>query len=606
MTSERNSQSSRSSSSSSGHSSSSGDTDYDDDDDCDVNEKETVVSYYQIGDRVVLHNLEKAKHLNGMHGFVASLPVDVDDDYHHRESFSCGGSCGDRYGIDLDLVHPSVRCRLMTKPTNLMHESSLRQQQQQRHNSDDCRDDESTLDDNNNNIDDDDNDNDDDLPTNYHFTVSTHRANIAGNGVLAEEEGRPLCLLLDSVRFLVGKIILNDPDIQNGLQDIERLRQQKSFHGQLAMNNLVQTAWTYWTDAAESCTTITTTTSDRKSVFQLLCQFFEDLPQANGCDLEDMPQEFRNAQAALSHRTAVLGWQLRIQGDFWIVGCDDQSGDGGTFLVSNYNRHAVYKVFGLRRSLMELMESSSFDQRPLLVKLTSIPWYGRLVYDGVVLPAHGRSEPPEKADTKLACELRQAVALAREEGRVVERLRQLEYPRATLRASFPTAASIHVQCTNVVKGQTTPRQNPTDSPTSEEQVLMRHLTSLPVSADEKSCWCLRRKGYTEFENPEHVGLVISAVGGGIPLGPFSCSALVPTATDVFQALVKTVASTDHRANNYELPAVILVDDLGCCERVQRLLAGCNGFTLKTKYYQPPLSSCVQEKEKGDYTTNDIC
>jgi hypothetical protein len=214
-------------------------------------------------------------------------------------------------------------------------------------------------------------------------------------------------------------------EVQTGLQDLEMLRSQGQ-RGLLKINQLMAGAWTHWVDARPFHT------PENKSIYELLVQFFKDLPAVNNCTLEDMPSEFKKAEEALQHMTAVKGWHVRVHGDFWIVGADET--DEGTFLVSNVNRNAVYKVLGVRNSLFRMIEPT-FGHQPILMKLTMIPWYGRLVYDGVVVPAHGKPGPPEIADEELAKTLKKNVMTARKEGRIVEKLVQLQLPGA--QASIP-------------------------------------------------------------------------------------------------------------------------------------------------------------------------
>jgi signal recognition particle subunit SEC65 len=203
--------------------------------------------------------------------------------------------------------------------------------------------------------------------------------------------------------------------------------------------------------------------------------------------------------------------------DFWIVGADEN--DGGTFLVSNVNRNTVYKVLGVRNSLFCMVEPT-FGQQPIHMKLTMVPWYGRLVYDGVIIPAHGRPGPPEIADDALAKKLKKSVKLARKEGRVVEKLAQLESPDAE--ASIPKAA-------RNVEFERQQEEQAQKAPKTLEKKFLGKLQKLQVSDDAQTAWCMRRRGYTEHDNPNHSGVIISVGAGGLPLDDFTCSALAPNA-----------------------------------------------------------------------------
>jgi hypothetical protein len=79
-------------------------------------------------------------------------------------------------------------------------------------------------------------------------------------------------------------------------------------------------------------------------------------------------------------------------------------------------------------------------------------------------------------------------------------------------------------------------------PTNQEQALLDKLAAIPKSPANQEAfggapdgyWVFRRFGYTEAENPMHVGIVLA---GANPLGQFKCSALVPTALDILKGLV---------------------------------------------------------------------
>lgn len=59
------------------------------------------------------------------------------------------------------------------------------------------------------------------------------------------------------------------------------------------------------------------------SLYDLLVQLWQDLPPMNGWTVGTTPPEFKVTTTALQHLTAVRGWHVRIHGDFWIVGADD-------------------------------------------------------------------------------------------------------------------------------------------------------------------------------------------------------------------------------------------------------------------------------------------
>jgi hypothetical protein len=216
---------------------------------------------WKIGDRVVVHSLQKASHLNGRHGYI-------------------GGKADEATGrlpIDFDLFDPRVS-RVMVKPVNLEPESSIAANEQQATPSDSAD-----------------------------VLIDPFHKSGAENGILVEEEGRPICVIFDALRFLVGSVLHRDPEMQAGLEDVERLRSQGQA-GLLKINRLMGAAWSHWTDRGSYHT------PEDKSVYELLVQFFADLPAANKMDTTAMPPEFLRASESLKHLTAVRGWHVRIHG----------------------------------------------------------------------------------------------------------------------------------------------------------------------------------------------------------------------------------------------------------------------------------------------------
>ena len=527
-----------------------------------------------MGDRVVLHGLQKASYLNGKHG--------------------CIGGCRDkatgRYPIHLDLEHDRSTTEhdqkiVMAKATNLKPElvSQVPVQLQQRDDMDshikEEKESESRSRQRN---------------RSDYGVDALHLAKVS-QGTLVEEEGRALCLILDAIRFLVGHVLLEDSELQTGLADIDILRKQGP-KGLLKMNHLMGVAWSCWNKKQ-----ITTTVNDdnkssnKKSIYELLVQFFRDLPKTNGCELNNMPREYLRALAALKHPTAVLGWHVRLHGDFWIVGyaSEDKEQDDnarGAIVVSAVDRRQVFKVFGVRNSLIGILEPFFSSQPMILMRLTMIPWYGRLVYDGVVVPSHGQPGLPNIANDKQRAELEWCVQLARQQGMIVEHI-----------TSAPPVGDIsHDRDDEMrVPSPRDPGSSMTCRATKLEYSYLAKLRDLPVSPDKKLVWCLRRKGYTDQDNPLHMGVIITNASGGLLMGTFTCTALAPNAADILKALVMTGRKTGASSkgatgtvNSAEqqplLPLTVLVDDLPCCERLKFLLKEyLPKFPLRPEYYRPP-------------------
>jgi hypothetical protein len=125
--------------------------------------------------------------------------------------------------------------------------------------------------------------------------------------------------------------------------------------------------------------------------------------------------------------------------------------------------------------------------------------------------------------------------------------------------------------------------------TTLEKKFLGKLEKLEVSNDKESTWCFRRMGYTENENPSHTGIIIDARGSS-PIGPFSCSSLAPTSTDILKALAHSASSS---VSEGKMPVNVLIDDLACCERIQYLFrehpigSGNLEGGIQAAYYPPP-------------------
>ena len=135
---------------------------------------------------------------------------------------------------------------------------------------------------------------------------------------------------------------------------------------------------------------------------------------------------------ALDCIEAVAGWYIRIHGDFWVVGHDEEGGTG-TYIVPSGNQNMVYKILGIRNAHFQMIQRD-FGDTPILMTMTLIPWYGRLLYDGVVTPKF-QAGSGFKASNAYSQKLKAAVQKAVNEGRVVERIHELEISGAQARVA---------------------------------------------------------------------------------------------------------------------------------------------------------------------------
>jgi hypothetical protein len=385
----------------------------------------------------------------------------------------------------------------------------------------------------------------------------------AVNGVLPEHpHGRAASYLLDLMRVNAAYHYSDDGEITQ--YDLERYRSSPPF-GLIKIAHLTSLGWSHW--VKETGDGLELGDGDKDGIYEIMklghVQTLDQFPSQ-----DDIPPELIFANEALESKHAAGGWHVRVHGTFWMVG--ESPDDGGCFLIPEGNKNMVYKVLGVRNALYPLV--SRHGTRPMLYAATLIPWFGTLLYDGVLMPAHNRPVP-KQASPALAEKLHAAVDAAVNEGRVITRLRDTQ-------AVLDTAAT---------QSRVEPNRNP---PSPEETRCMEELAALPSPVEPGNnfealkpwAWTFRRAGYTEEENPSHSGLVISAAGSLV--GPFECSALAPTSVDILRSAVQYATKFNRQ------PKVLSIDERVCCDRVKFLLGGTDS-KIRVEYYRPP------SKEESD-------
>ena len=200
------------------------------------------------------------------------------------------------------------------------------------------------------------------------------------------------------------------------------------------------------------------------------------------------------------------------------------------------------------------------------------------MYDGVVVPAtnsNGMRGQPIIANASLTTKLKQTVMDAEERGCVIERLAELELEDSN--SHLPDLSLL-----------TLTDKSENEEPTQIEKTLLAKLaphslldTHAKNNRTTKTFWTMRRFGYTEEENPNHIGIILN---DGLPIGDFSCSeGIAPTSTDILNSLIKVCTSTDGLVT---LPSYLNIDDRDCFLRIKFLFEGVFRNT-EVLYYHPP-------------------
>jgi hypothetical protein len=423
-------------------------------------------------------------------------------------------------------------------------------------------------------------------------------ASVDENGCIDEKYGRPLCFLLDTLRFLAAKEIIGDETIRS-IHDIERMH----YKDQQSDDDNQENVSSYNNNKPKTTTLATkhgnSTTTRLSYLLTIAWSHWEHSHKGSGvCVMakrwiqnewkrelarRPIPVDPKEAKtfvqyremvgfcgSSFDHIRAVKSWHIRVHGDFWIVGGDAR----GTYLIPKHNEDMVYQCIGLTSSLHEMVKST-YGDRPMVWKVTLIPFYGRLVYDGLVTLGGGFNSSSQglamAASETKARKLKATVEEAKRNRRVVQRLRQLEVEGGS-RKGISYQGKI-----NKVPVRKQPQ------PTLEELELLTDYTNIRnvfPSNDPQGVWVFRRKGYTEQENPDHIGLIL---GRGEPMGCFQCThGLQPTAVDILKGALDASLTVGRR------PRTLLPDDYDCYHRLKYLFQTRNGnHTTSIDYYHPP-------------------
>lgn len=412
-------------------------------------------------------------------------------------------------------------------------------------------------------------------------------ANVS-NGCIDERYGRPLSLLLDAIRFLAAKEFIGADDIHT-IHDIERMHfqpsskqrnQQQHARATTRLSYFLAIAWSHWTDPGAYHS------HNGSGVMEIARQWVQgewrqDLARRKVPSDSAAAREFERYKAtvrfcgnAFEHVRAVRSWHLRVHGDFWVVSGDDQ----GSYLIPQKNEDMVYQCVGISTNLHDMI-LKKFGTRPRVWKVTLIPFYGRLVYDGVVTLGGGggaigggKSGLAMVASEGKTRKLLATVHEARQNRRVIQRLLQLEVEGGSLEG-------LATQGLNALDNRSIGLQEQPPPTTLEKRLLKAYTRIGDVMAidDPKGLWVFRRKGYTVQENPEHVGLIL---GRGETMGLFQCShGLQPTSIDILKAALEAATNAGCR------PYSLLPDDYTCYQRVKFLFEDVKDTTID--YYHPP-------------------
>lgn len=384
------------------------------------------------------------------------------------------------------------------------------------------------------------------------------------NGCLDEPNGRLFSFVFNSLRGSVSAILKGEKDPLK----------------------LSAFGWTYWTQPGG------------KGIYPSLKQFLSNgILEKN--KLEEIEKQLNpenpegsleKVKEALESPLAVASWNVRIQGEFWVVAM----GQLGTLVVPVSHPKQVYCVLGTKAPLGAQVMGKT--PRPPKFYLTLVPWYGRLVHDPFIIATKGPNQV-EIASEQVAKELIANVKLAQAEGRVVTRLAQLEVPGGS-------KEGLPYQVPAFMKGggaaQPKPDFSKMEPATEEERCLVENVADFPLfppGANGKptpmGAWNFIRQGETEADNPNHIVVIVAA--NGSKLNEFKTESLSPTPVEIMKAMLGIVSKLKMR------PFIMGIDDPLCCARLQFLLQGIKirvvQVNVTRKKGPPPGAQGVEKKSE---------
>ena len=102
------------------------------------------------------------------------------------------------------------------------------------------------------------------------------------------------------------------------------------------------------------------------------------------------PGAYKLVTKAMRSPQAVAGWNVRVEGAFWIVGM----GPDGTMVVPCHNTRQVYVVKGFQAPLMAVAQGGGGQPfpRPPKFHLILLPWFGTIVHDSFLSTTTGSNQ----------------------------------------------------------------------------------------------------------------------------------------------------------------------------------------------------------------------
>jgi len=371
-----------------------------------------------------------------------------------------------------------------------------------------------------------------------------------GKGALPENDGRCFMALLDMIHFLVDRITST-----HKFADVEEASMLRSTNTR-ACALLTAEAYSYWYSAPVG-----------QGVFEMLCEWTErgkDHPDGPACFGPSATARFSAALYDLAIKECAQWARRRRAGKFFYAG-DDET---GAALLADDRLERVYRVVGLGTSIGGMLRRGpgGFAEVGSVIMLTLLPFMGQIVYDGTVV-AGIRAKPELNGRVGFAGSFEDAA------GRYVVSLED-------------GGGSFKVKPDNLTAAPPSEGTDGLTTALSEREVqLQQRVRALP-HRDEDEVWVCRRMGYSETENPNHLGVIMSSKNGMV-LGTFQSKHLAPTSAEYLSALETTFGennSSTHKGGVVFRPSFFGIDEQSAVARLKAVLGPAG---VQVCYYPPP-------------------
>lgn len=421
----------------------------------------------------------------------------------------------------------------------------------------------------------------------------------AQRGALDETDGRCLMALIDISRFLANRIAQRFEF--EDLAQVSALR-STDLKACIALQGL---AYSYWYRAPAG-----------PGVYEMLLEW-TSAQAPSSMHASAFNRQLHGARAGPSQMSDALNllaqnelqaWpRERVTDQFYLAA---EATDGAALMVDS-RLEKVYLVVGISQSIGDLVRASGRDL-PATFRLTLLPFMDQIVYDGSIM---GSPFPPDPSfREKLAATVESAQAA----GSIIRRLPKassapllgkrvvlsglkakpelngafgsalaFDEVKGRYQVALDSGVSVLLKGTNLAEAPQPAGSKVGDGLTLEQREIQAAISQKQTTSQVgDQCFVLRRFGYTEAENPEHMFAVMAGGSGPIPTHSgemfHKSQSLEFTVDEALQAFSSALES-GHWGGKGK-PEMLAVDVQGTVDRLKEILGPAG---VEVGYYPPP-------------------